>query len=927
MKEGFPKNSLISHYRIVNKIGEGGMGAVYLARDTKLERKVALKVLPDDVAADAERLRRFGQEARAVSALNHPNILTIYEIGEVDGTNYISTEFVDGDNLRDVLHSKGMPLHRSLDIAIQTASALAAAHEAGITHRDIKPENIMVRRDGLVKVLDFGLAKLTETTGPSIDPEGETRAQVKTAPGVIMGTVQYMSPEQTRGKPTDSRSDIWSLGCVIYEMAAGHAPFSGETAADIIAEIVKMNPGPLGRIVPQLPERLDEIISKALEKSPDERYQTVKDLLIDLKRLKKKLESDFDTERSHAPDDTGGSALAKGARTEAFRSSTAQTEAAAIATISGKQFLTSSIRQHKFGASAIAAILLLAFVGLGYTIYTIVRPKKMPQVQGVMKINRLTSDGLAGATSISPDGKYVVHSQGNNESRGLWVRQTATNSAVQIVPNAAGRFTGTTFSEDGNYIYYTWQDNDQHVQGTLFEIPTLGGTPRRLLSNIGGAVTLSPDGKQLAFSRGNAFLVVANIDGSSERVLHAVDNATEWLASDGPSWSPDGKMIAIGKGSSADKLEMYVAAVPVDERPTTQVTEQRWRGEVERVIWLRDGSGLIVSASNGLSIGTQIWYLPYPEGNARRITNDLLGYGTFSLGVTADGSTIVTVQEDVTRQIWTAAAGDDEGRAKRVTTGKYDGGGMAWTPDGKIVFVRKVGESPDIWIMNADGTDQRQLTKDRYFDDVPQVTPDGRYIVFVSDRSGLPHIWRVNIDGTEPIAITSGDTFDDETPRVTPDSKWVVYNSWRTGKFTPWKVSISGGEPIQLYGSTTAVGAVTPDGKAFIADFLDETVKPVRHKPVLMPIAGGPPLKVFEGISAPQNFVYEGTGWAPGGRELFYTPDRNVWSLPMTGGQPKPVTDFKSEVNFYLAVSPDGKRFALSRGTVSNDVVLIRDFR
>jgi serine/threonine protein kinase len=354
MKDGFTENSLISHYRIVNKIGEGGMGEVYLAQDTKLERKVALKVLPDEVASHGERLKRFGQEARAASALNHPNILTIYEIGEAEGTNYISTEFVDGDTLRDLLHKiKEPPVGQTLEIAIQTASALAAAHEAGITHRDIKPENIMIRRDGLVKVLDFGLAKLSEAAKNNVDTEGETRAQVKTAPGVIMGTVQYMSPEQTRGKETDARSDIWSLGCVIYEMAAGRPPFSGETTADVIAEIVKMDPEPLGSIAPDMPERLDEIVSKALEKSPDERYQTVKDLLIDLRRLKKKIDSESEVERSHSPQkSTAGNVGHEDRKTQFLKASTQITAEAANSTSSGAQYLTSGIKQHKFGSAA-----------------------------------------------------------------------------------------------------------------------------------------------------------------------------------------------------------------------------------------------------------------------------------------------------------------------------------------------------------------------------------------------------------------------------------------------------------------------------------------------------------------------------------------------------------------------------------------------
>ena len=921
MKEGFPPNSLISHYRIVDKLGEGGMGEVYLAQDTKLERKVALKVLPDEVAADGERLKRFGQEARAASALNHPNILTIYEIGEAEGTNYISTEFVDGDTLRDVLHSKALPLDRTLDIAIQTASALAAAHEAGITHRDIKPENIMLRRDGLVKVLDFGLAKLSEAAKPDVDTEGETRAQVKTAPGVIMGTVQYMSPEQTRGKATDARSDIWSLGCVIYEMAAGRPPFSGETPADLIAEIVKMDPEPLGKIVPDVPERLDEIISKALEKSPDERYQTVKDLLIDLKRLRKKLDAASDTERSYAPQTisgpTGASELRTGGET------VVPTSSLATPTLSGKQFLTTGLRQHKIGALAIIGVLLIAFAGLGYTIYRFVKPAD-PAPQVSMKLTRLTSDGTNGSTSISPDGKYVVYSSGTEQDRSLWVRQTATGSAVQIMPPSVGTYRGTTFTPDGNHVFYTWASS-QNASGTLFEISTLGGTPRHLLTGIEGPVTFSPDGKRIAFVRGEGRLVIADLDGKNEKIIFDADPSMEWISQEGPAWSPDGRVVVFGKGNSVGGLSMDLMEIAADGGEPRPITENQWKGEIFRSVWLKDGSALIVTASEAFAAGSHVWLVPYPKGPVRKITNDLNGYGTFSLAVTDDGGTIVTVQEERRQQIWTASPGDDDGRAKQVTNDRFDSD-PAWMPDGRIVFARNSSGQIDLWTINADGTGQRQITKDLAFDYEPTVTPDGKYIVWTSTRSGLPHIWRMNIDGTDAQALTLGDTFDDGNPKVTPDGKWVIYNSWQTGKWAAWRVSIEGGEPQLLLNAYAGVGAVAPDGQTALLTYLDEGTQPATLKGALLPVNGGEPVKLFD-IDIPRNFTGSGTGWAPDGKSIFFVSERNVHSFPVAGGKPKAVTNFKTQTLFDLAVSLDGKQFAMSRGDVINDIVLIKDFR
>src|SRR5499427_5210290 len=291
-----PLNSTISHYRILSEIGSGGMGEVYQAQDLHLERKVALKVLHAEIAEDEDRVRRFVQEAKAASALNHPNILTVYEIGHFEKSRYIATELIKGENLRDRLKTEPPTLSETLDVASQIAAALNAAHEAGIVHRDIKPENIMLRDDGLAKVLDFGLAKLTEKKSAAISLEDTTRVQ--TLPGLVMGTVLYMSPEQARGKEVDARSDIWSLGVLIYEMCARSTPFAGETTSDAIAAILTKDPAPLNA---EAPSELQRIIKKALQKSADERYQTVKDLQLDLKNLKRELEFSEQLERSQIP--------------------------------------------------------------------------------------------------------------------------------------------------------------------------------------------------------------------------------------------------------------------------------------------------------------------------------------------------------------------------------------------------------------------------------------------------------------------------------------------------------------------------------------------------------------------------------------------------------------------------------------------------
>ncbi len=352
--------SALGRYRIKRRIGAGGMGEVYLAADTQLERTVALKVLPVEVAADRERMQRFVQEAKAVSALNHPNIITIHEIGQFDGTHFIAIEYVNGETLRERLQRESLTLAETLDLAVQIAAALAAAHEAGIVHRDIKPENIMLRADGLVKVLDFGLAKLTAHRDEQLDGEAATRAQVQTQPGMILGTVAYMSPEQARGLAVDARTDIFSLGVVWYEMLAGRLPFAGETTSDVLAAILKNEPAPLTEYVPELPEELERMVNKALRKNREERYQHSTDLLIDLRDLKQELAFAAKLERTAAP--TNNDKATAGPTATDTESQNAQTTSSA-------EYIVSEIKQHRRGLLAVLALLLLVAMGLSYWSY------------------------------------------------------------------------------------------------------------------------------------------------------------------------------------------------------------------------------------------------------------------------------------------------------------------------------------------------------------------------------------------------------------------------------------------------------------------------------------------------------------------------------------------------------------------------------
>src|SRR6185503_7106614 len=363
-------NSVLGHYSIINKIGAGGMGEVYLAQDQKLDRKVALKVLPADLSSNEQRMRRFVQEAKAASALNHPNIITIYEIGDTDSRHFIVTEFIEGETLRQRMKHQHVRLSDILEFAIQTAGALTAAHTAGIVHRDIKPENIMVRRDGYIKVLDFGLAKLTQPEGSPTDTEAPTKALVDTGAGTVVGTANYMSPEQAKGKRVDGRTDIWGLGAVIYEMVAGHVPFEGETPTEVIGLILNKEPLPLARYDRETPAELERIVAKALTKDLEERYQTAKDLLVDLKRLKRQLELEAEIERTVSPELRTSSSAHTHTGAQEVATDTAET-AATIASssvehrLSSAEYIVSEIKRHKKGFAASGAVMFSLALAIG----------------------------------------------------------------------------------------------------------------------------------------------------------------------------------------------------------------------------------------------------------------------------------------------------------------------------------------------------------------------------------------------------------------------------------------------------------------------------------------------------------------------------------------------------------------------------------
>ena len=917
------------------------MGEVYLAQDTELGRPVALKFLPAEFAAHQSRLKRFMFEAKAASALNHPNILTVYQIGRTDETTYIATEFVDGVTLRHHMH-RHLKLVEVLDIAIQIAQALVAAHAAGIVHRDIKPDNVMVRKDGLVKVLDFGLAKLTDRDD-STGSEATTIALMNTEPGTVLGTAAYMSPEQAAGRAVDARSDIWSLGVVLYEMITSRAPFEGASKSHIIVAITDRDPVPITQFAPDIPEALELIVTEALTKDVDERCQTAKEMLGKLKRLKQRIESGVmpasssDLGRSLAPDSSltpsknssMAQSMAAPGSMSAAGAMTTHTEALTTAPDSTVAIAPRSSR--KMIAAALVALGVVVAGVIGYGLYQLfTRPKQF----GPVKMTALTTGGklnnedINGQVSISPDGKYVVC--GANDSRqqaSLWIRQVSTNSLVRIVNPENGAFVATTFSPDGEMIYYVAMlEKDKYVP-TLYRIPVLGGTPAKVLDRVFSAIGFSHDGTQFAFVRKNpddTSLMVANSDGSSEARTIATLKQPNGFSTSGPSWSPDGKRIAAGPFNGSGAGYATVVEVPATGGDPKPVGPQRW-ASVGRVIWTADGSGLILAAQPEFSsTGTQIWFLPYPGGEPRRVTNDLNGYGDVSLGLTSDSKTIATIQQVMTSSIWITAPNEEESRAQQIVKTNLPES-VAWTADGKVVYTSRTGENWDIWITNRDGSDSKQLTNDAFIDQQPSTCAAGGQIVFQSNRAHNRNIWRIDADGSNPKQLTEGN-FTDAYPVCAADGRSVVFMSDRSGGWTIWKVGIDGGAPAQLSRGAGQLPTISPDGKSIAYFYADDKANS-QPKLAIMPLDGGEPTKIIDLPRTAQSITF---AWWPDGKSIAYLDTAsgipNVWAQPVDGGAPKQLTNFKSEFLNSFAVSRDGK-IAAYRLSATRDIVLIKDFR
>ena len=921
----------LGRYEIRSKIGEGGMGEVYLARDTQLDRDIALKILPLAVAGDQQRLHRFVQEARAAAGLSHPNIAHIYEIGESGGAQFIAMEYVEGTALDKKIGGRPLAIGELLDIAIQITDALDEAHAKGITHRDIKSSNIMITPRGRVKVLDFGLAKVTQAAAnPDQISDSEVATRVKTSPGVVMGTVNYMSPEQASGKEVDNRTDIWSVGVVLYEMVTGHLPFEGATPSHVIVAILEKEPLPLSAHVPKVPEALDWIVTETLTKDAAERTQTARELMKKLQRLKQRVDADAEVERSVAPEHfaatrsgaAAGSLSIHSAPTTITGGTPGTGEVAAAPTnLSSAEYVVNQIKSHKKTFALTAVSMLIVLAGIGFALYKFLNRNQRAGISlESAKFTRLTTTGNATGAAISPDGKWLVHVQDDGEQKSLWLRQVAVaNSNTQIVPPAEVRFFGMAFSPDGNYVYYAVREGSQDT-GTLYQVPVLGGTPRKLFTGIKSCISFSPDGKQIAyfdFYEDEDRLMIASADGSGQRQL-AMRHGDEYFFQgdfSAVSWSPDGKTIATPVASTSQNF-MSVATVSVATGEVKFLTPHRWN-LVRQAVWF-NADTILTTAAERADEAFSIWQLSYPSGAVTKLTNDLNSYPTISL--TSDSASIAAVMTELNNNIWVMPA-FDAARATQVTQGRNLVGNPAFTPDGKLIYPLKQPVGGDLYLLDLANGTRKQLTVNAGDNIRPSVSADGRYIVFMSDRTGTLHIWRMDIDGGNLKQLT--DHHDEEVPDVSPDSQWVVYEMY-LNKSTIWKVGIGGGEPKQITDKFSENPAFSPDGKQIACLYLAQPGG--SHTLAILPSEGGDPIKTLPFTGPITNLR-----WTVDGRALVYGATRNgvtnLWAQPIDGSAPKQLTNFASERVFTFDFSRDGKQVALARGTQTSDVVLISNFK
>lgn len=879
-------------YEILSPLGAGGMGEVYRARDPRLQRDVAVKVLPAFVSRDPDRLRRFEHESRATGALNHPNIVAVFDVGRHEGVPYLVTELLEGSSLRDRLLVGPVPARKVTDYGVQIAHGLAAAHDKGIVHRDLKPDNIFICRDGRAKILDFGLAKLAEpeTSDTTVTSLGATD---QTGTGVVLGTAGYMSPEQVRGEKADSRSDIFSFGVVLYETLTGKRAFSGSTAADRASAILKEDPPDLRASGRNISPALARIVHRCLEKNPQERFESARDLAFHLETLR-------------ADSDSGG-----------IKASGSALPARSLAT---------------WVTVAVAVLVLFA---AGWLARGRIQGNKSQPV----KFLRLTDfAGLEESPAFSPDGRSVAFVSDSSGSRQIYVRLLAGGPPLQITHDAGAHLEPRWAQDSASIIYYT-PPPEGDAQGTLWEMSALGGSPRRLESSLSGA-DVSHDGKRLTFFRlgeKQMQLVASDRDGSNARVVMQAPVSFSYRK---PRWSPDDRSIAFLHSRENWADDVYV--VRTDGGNPKQVSGDNTL--MSGLAWLGDGSILYSSArgSTVLYLPTMhLWHISASGGAPQQVTFGEAG--DENPDADRDGRIVVSrthMQFDIWKFPTDGDPAENVRRAVRITHQT----GQVQTPtlspdDQKMAYLSDNGGHGNLWVMNLPTGETRQITFEKNSSKVmgvPIWSPDGSYITFATNQPEIlgrgVGYWLVRPDGSGLRLFVQEGAW----ASWSGDSKWLYYADSSpvrpTGSFRLLKSPIDGG-PAAVVRSDNARGpALAPDGSALyyvvplenlngLLDYELRVARPENGDSVLLARISGVRVPIWQGLHPV--ISRDGRSLALPLNDDYGT---DLWTIPTAGGKLQRITNFAPRRTFIarrISWSADGKWIFAAVGESDSDIVQI----